>query len=104
MERQALENYIKRCVLEAPENTVTAETAADPADIGSPIYDEPVICIGSADDPLWQEIREKQAVGEIWKAPKEWLPAAKSVISIFTPFSRSVLESNAKDPTYPGSG
>ena len=52
MERQALENFIKRCVLEAPENTVTAETAADAADIGSPIYDEPVICIGSAFLPI----------------------------------------------------
>ena len=103
MERQALENYIKRCVLEAPENTVTAETAADAADIGSPIYDEPVICIGSAEDPLWEQIRERQAVGEIWKTPKEWLSTAKSIISIFTPFSHYVLENNAKDPTYPGS-
>ena len=101
--RQALEEHIKRCVLEASENTVTAETAADAADIESPIYDEPVICIGSADDPLWAQIRKKQAVGEIWKTPKEWLPAAKRIISIFTPFSRYVLESNAKDPTYPGS-
>ncbi|MBQ2095534.1 MAG: hypothetical protein II474_06495, partial [Firmicutes bacterium] len=92
MERQTLEHFIKRCVLEAPENMVTEETAADAADIGSPIYDEPVICIGGADDPLWEQIREKQAVGEIWKTPKEWLPSAKSIVSIFTPFSHYVLE------------
>ena len=101
--RENLEAFIAACVTGAPENTVTAETAKDPADIGTAIYDAPLVCIGRADDPLWEQFKQPDAIGDIYRTPREWLPEAKTVISVFAPFTDYVRQSNAAEPVWPGS-
>ncbi len=103
MNRKDLEAFIASVLNDPADNRFTEETACAPEDAGAPVYDAPVVCVGSAADPLWIRVREEQAVGPVWKTPAEWLPEAKSVISIFAPFTHHVLNSNAKDPVLTGS-
>jgi len=65
----AIVNYVK----ESPLNYITADQALIPDDIGMRMYDDPIIAIGSADDPLWEGLKDRKAVGPIFKTPKEWL-------------------------------
>ena len=37
--------------------------------------------------PKWEEMKRPEAVGHLFRTPKEWLPEAVSVVSYFAPFS-----------------
>ena len=61
-------------------------------------FDEPLVGFGSADDRLFEQLKAPEAVGPQFIPPKEWLENAKSVISIFIPYSEAVKKANN---TYP---
>ena len=69
--------------------------------VGMRFYQRPIFAIGRADDPLFLDIKRPEAVGEHHLMPEDWLPGAKSVISVFLPFERSTVEANKKDPAVP---
>jgi epoxyqueuosine reductase QueG len=75
-------------------NQVTAEVALIPEAIDMPLFDEPLIGIGAADDPLFMKLKEEDVVGPWYMIPKEWYSEAKSVISIFFPLSEQIRASN----------
>jgi epoxyqueuosine reductase QueG len=58
------------------------------------IFDQPLIGVASADDPLFDELKEASVVGSDHLPPKEWLGSARSVISYFLPFTKRVREAN----------
>lgn len=58
------------------------------------IWDQPLIGIAGASDPLWEKLKEPYVVGSHHLTPKEWLSEAKSVISYFLPFTESIRSSN----------
>jgi len=68
---------------------------------GIRMYDDPLIGIASGDDPLFLSLKERDAIGEFHKTPREWFPDAESVISYFLPFSREICMSNRTDDTTP---
>ena len=101
--REDLQEFISLHFDRSEENIMTAETAVDPADAGKPMYGAPLVRIGTADDALWEEFKKPGAVGSFYRTPKDWLPEAKTVISVFGPWSDHVVQSNAAEPVYPGS-
>jgi len=58
------------------------------------IFDEPLIGIASAKDPLFLKLKDADVIGPHHLTPEEWLPGAKTVISYFLPFSETIRESN----------
>ena len=58
------------------------------------IWDQPLIGVASASDPLWEKLKEPDVVGPHHLTPDEWLPGAKSVISFFLPYTEHILSSN----------
>lgn len=58
------------------------------------IWDQPLIGIARASDPLWEKLKEPNVVGPHHLTPKEWLSGAKSVISYFLPFTEHIRSSN----------
>lgn len=58
------------------------------------IWDQPLIGIAGASDPLWEKLKEPDVIGSHHLTPKEWLPEAKSVISYFLPFTERIRSSN----------
>lgn len=65
------------------------------------MFDGPLIGIGSADDPLFLDYKKPEAVGSWHRSPKEWLPEAKTVVSLFFPISEEARQSNRTKPKTP---
>jgi len=66
-----------------------------------PVLDAPLIGITSADNPLFETFRREEVIGSQWRAPKEWMPEAKSVVVFFFPVSSEIRARHraAKTPT-----
>jgi len=58
------------------------------------IFDLPIFGIASADDSLFDTLKDEKVIGNHHLSPKEWLPEAIAVISYFLPFSLKVREAN----------
>ncbi|MCQ2451881.1 MAG: 4Fe-4S binding protein [Oscillospiraceae bacterium] len=69
--------------------------------VGMRFFEAPILSIGAADNPLFWDLKKPQAVGEHFMVPQEWLPGAKSVITLFLPFTDRVISSNQKDKVQP---
>jgi epoxyqueuosine reductase len=57
-------------------------------------YDPPLLAFASADDPLFAEMKKEEIIGDIFLLPREWFPAAVTVIVYFLPFSKEIRSSN----------
>lgn len=86
MERFNLEQELKRCLSEAAEACIGASERT--------IYEEPLVGIAAADDPMFLRLKEAEMVGEKFMPPSEWLPAAKSVVSVFFPIAEEIRKNN----------
>ena len=95
---------LAEAVRTSPHNYVSEQMALVPEDVGKRLYDDPIIAIGSADDPLWDKLKEPQAVGAIFRTPKQWMPQGRCVVSYFAPFSDYVVEGNRADNVLVGNG
>ncbi|MBQ9989018.1 MAG: 4Fe-4S binding protein [Clostridia bacterium] len=61
---------------------------------GVPLFDEPIVGVCAADDPLFTEFLKPEVIGPHHTLPSFWLEGARSVISCFFPSSEPVRESN----------
>ncbi|HWR45962.1 epoxyqueuosine reductase [Sporomusa sp.] len=87
MELQTIEQAIAEFVAGTPLNAA-AEIGLDR------IYDKPLVSVASAEDALFDTLKEADIVGPNHMLPREWLPAAQSVISYFLPFTQAVRDAN----------
>ena len=93
-----LADRLRDYVANSPENAVQASYALREDLVGVPLFDAPIVGVASADDPFFERIHNEDAIlGDFFRMPTDWLPGAKSVISIFYPFTREVRESNYDD-------
>lgn len=99
-----LSNLIEKCSVflnNAPENYVSKEDAIRRDLIGMRIYDEPLIMVASADDPMFETLKDPKIIHPDIMMPRDWIPDAKSVISYFMPYTDVVKNSNTKSHFYP---
>jgi epoxyqueuosine reductase QueG len=61
---------------------------------GARIYDEPLVGIAAAADPLYLRLRDDDVIGPHHLAPADWLPGAASVVSYFLPFADWIRAAN----------
>ncbi len=76
-------------------------TGKPDAYVGLRFFMPPLIAVGSADDEGFLKLKDPEVVGPHHLMPADWLPGAKTVISLFLPFSERVIRSNAADPKIP---
>jgi epoxyqueuosine reductase len=69
--------------------------------IGMRFYLPPILSVGSASDEGFTTLKKPGVVGPHHMMPDDWLPGAKSVISLFLPFTERVIKSNTADPVQP---
>ena len=101
MDKSFLEKTIKEYVLNSPLNFVKKEAALKPGLEGMQIFDEPLVGYTTTDDPYFKEAKKPEVIGPHFMAPEEWLPGAKTVISIFFPFTSRIREENRRDMSWP---
>ena len=95
---------LSQALRESACNYVSEQMALCPQDVGQRLYDDPIVKIGSADDELWEALKAPEAVGHLFRTPKEWMAQAKCVVSYFAPFSDYVVEGNCADAVDVGNG
>ena len=93
MTRNQLEEEILRIFYKTEGNYI--ESIPQLGGEGLTLYAEPIFGIGSADDPLFEEYRQEGIIGPWFMGPTNWLTDARSVISVFFPFTDRVKASNA---------
>jgi hypothetical protein len=71
-----------------------------PEEDNQPIWDLPLVGVASADDPLFERFQDPEVVGPQHRLPREWLPGAQSIISVFLPFSEHIFRSYKKESRY----
>ena len=65
------------------------------------LFEEPLTGIAAASDLLFLQYKKPEVIGSEWMMPNEWLPNAKSVISMFFPFTEDVRKSNRGNGSIP---
>lgn len=83
-------------LLEHPENRIHPDDAIHEGLNGMVIYDAPVFAVGAADDPLFAGLRRPEAVHPEYWLPEDWQAGAKSVVSVFAPYTKRVRDANAR--------
>lgn len=76
-------------------NYISGEQALIPAMEGLRIYSEPLIGIAAASDPLFDKMLDPDVIGPHFLKPEQWLSDAKSVVSVFLPYSDEIKKANA---------
>ena len=107
MEKRELVQAISDFVAQSEANLVRPEDAIYPDLAGLRIYDADLLVgFAAADDPLFTDTFKCEGViSPQFKAPREWLPQANTVISFFLPFTEAVRASNRTaldEPTQAG--
>ena len=102
MTLQTLTDNLIRFVAESPENAIGASYALDPALVGMPYFDAPLVGCAAAEDPIFSQFQSDPAIiGPMFRLPEQWLPGAKSVISFFMPFTEAIRQTNQDDLSRP---
>jgi len=91
---EAITDFLAALVDSDPRNAL-------PEGNNVPIFDVPLAGIASAADPLFETLKRPEVVGPIHVDAGHWLPGAKSVVSVFLPFSKAVKKSYDKASPLP---
>ena len=81
-------------------NVISPEQAIQPEYIGQTIFEAPIWCCGDPNDSLFTRLKS-EVIGSHFRLPHEWNEQAQSVVSIFFPFTESIVKSNNLDRAYP---
>jgi len=86
---------------ESPGNYVSEAVALSPEQAGLQIFDPPLLAFGMAGDGIFTRFRDSGVIGSRFFLPDRWLPGAKTVISIFLPYSARIKSANAINNEWP---
>jgi len=103
MEKQQINLAAEQLFRSCEGNYVTEEAAITKDLAGLAIFEAPLVGVGSAQDPLFRQFLDPAVIGPWFKQPGEWLEGAKTVISLFFPFTEEVRRSNRCQKTDPSS-
>lgn len=89
---KGIEEIFEQC----PGNLISREEADYPEAAGIRLFEFPLIGFGSAEDVLFSEFQKKGIIGPWHMSPIQWLPSAKTVLSLFFPFTEEVKKGNRR--------
>ena len=89
-----IESVFSRC----PGNEISPDIALSPELAGEKIFEAPLVCVASAQDPLYEKLTQPDVIGPWHMGPEAWLPGAKAVISLFFPCTETIKVQQRKIP------
>jgi epoxyqueuosine reductase QueG len=95
MDLMEITHFLDRRVNEPGGNYVSADAAILPEIASLKLYGSFEIGVASWDDACFLRFKAPGVVGSGFLSPREWLPEARSVISVFFRAAPSVVASNA---------
>lgn len=94
MEKLEMHQLIKEVFEACSGNVISEEIAMSPEVVGITMFEEPLVGVASASDALFETYKEIGVIGPWFMRPEEWLSGAKTVVSMFFPFTEEVRASN----------
>lgn len=94
MDRKQITEKIENLYRECPGNVISPQDAICPEVEGLVMFESPLIGVGTASDELFDRFKDPGIVGPWFMKPTEWLKGAKTVISLFFPFTDAVKKGN----------
>lgn len=102
MELSELQQRLVSFIESDEDRAIREEYATQPELVGIPYFDAPVVGCAQADDPLFALFKsDPDVIGSALRLPAEWLPDARSVVSIFFPFSKKIRDANRSPERWP---
>jgi len=101
MTRDEIIAIAERFVEESPGNYVCGKAAIKEDYTGMKIFDSPIFAFGAADDEIYTKYKSSDIIGNHFRAPEEWFPGAKTVISFFLPFTERIRRANTANRDWP---
>jgi epoxyqueuosine reductase QueG len=101
MDKEYLVELAKDFIENSEDNYISKEIAISENVVGMKIFEAPIFSFGSADDEYFTKLKQSSAIGEHFMHPKEWLPKARTVISLFLPYSEAVKTGNSREKSWP---
>ncbi len=93
MEKEKLLQIINECS-KNESNIITKDIALDSTQIGKTMYNLPLVGFSSSRDSIYTEFKKSSIIGKNHLLPTDLLSEAKTVISLFFPFTKQIKESN----------
>ena len=84
-------------------NYISEQAALCPEYAGVKMFEEPLLGFGSAGDDLFEKYLEVGVIGPWFMKPEKWLDGAKTVVSLFFPFTEEIKASNRCCTEFPSS-
>jgi epoxyqueuosine reductase QueG len=103
MDLDEITDFIDSCTEEGEGNYVAGEAAISPELASMKMFGAFLVGVASPDDGLFERFRAPGVVGPGFMLPRDWLPEARSVISVFFHVAPLVERSNALDSVWPSS-
>jgi len=94
VEKREMHRLIEEVFAACPGNVISEEIAMSPEVVGIAMFETPLVGVASAEDDLFETYKEVGVIGPWFMGPEEWLPGAKTVVSLFFPFTEEVRASN----------
>ena len=101
MDKNDITILAEKFINDSPGNYITEKTALSPRCVGLKIYEAPIFAFGSADDELYAKYKSFDIIGDHFLSPTEWMPNAKTVISLFLPYTDEIKTANSEDLRWP---
>ncbi len=101
MDRKEIFRLAAAFVENPQSNAVSPDQALRLEFAGMRLFDEPILAVASAGDPLFAELRAPHIIGPHFCPPEFWLPGARSVLSFFLPLTERIIAANRTDPGWP---
>lgn len=93
-----LKEIIDGFYMENNENNIKEELAFSSHLIGMKIFDDPIFGVAKASDPIFELFSDEyEVMYNKFQKPNEWLDSAKTVVSIFLPYSVDVKIGNGEN-------
>ncbi|ACV21581.1 putative iron-sulfur cluster-binding protein [Slackia heliotrinireducens] len=96
MDKELIRQAAAELYKQLPGNILDEAMDILPEHVGTRMFDEPLVGFGGADDALFDEYKKVGVIGPWHMSPAEWLPQAKTVVSLFFPASLEVRQSNRR--------
>lgn len=93
--KKAILQFLQEFSDKSTKNIVSEDIALTSECAGIRMYEQPLVGVSSAADEIYKNYSNPKVVGENYLLPSDWLGSAKSVISIFNPFTQHIKNSNA---------
>ncbi|MDR3295169.1 MAG: 4Fe-4S binding protein [Clostridiales Family XIII bacterium] len=96
MDERQLKERITENIAGSPDGGVDPAAALRADLAGMRFFDAPVFGVAAADDPMFAQLKNPEAVGAHHLLPQDFLPGARFVLSVFLPYTSRIKDANAR--------